>query len=138
MFRRLRETARENRRQQRRMSKSKNPDGCCDCCDLGLFSTLLMLGSATAAATRAPVLDRAGVAAIRGYRRWLSPHWPGRCRFTPTCGAYGLTAVERHGLAVGGRMAAGRVRRCRPGVPRGTHDPVRRPMSRGMSRPEIG
>ncbi|MEW2376622.1 membrane protein insertion efficiency factor YidD [Micromonospora sp. NPDC047812] len=128
MFRRLRETARENRRQQRLMSKSKNPDGCCDCCDLGLFSTLLMLGSATAAATRAPVLDRAGVAAIRGYRRWLSPHWPGRCRFTPTCGAYGLTAVEWHGLAVGGRLAAERVRRCRPGVPRGTHDPVRRPV----------
>ncbi|MGK5518751.1 membrane protein insertion efficiency factor YidD [Micromonospora sp. URMC 107] len=67
----------------------------------------------------------------RGWRRsgatagGPSPHWPGRCRFNPTCGAYGLTAVERHGLAVGGRMAAERVRRCRPRVPRGTHDPVR-------------
>ncbi|WP_442934017.1 membrane protein insertion efficiency factor YidD [Micromonospora sp. CPCC 205561] len=39
-----------------------------------------------------------------------SPHRPGRCRFTPTCGAYGLTAVERHGLTVGDRMAAERVR----------------------------
>ncbi|MCX4387003.1 hypothetical protein OG777_08685 [Micromonospora peucetia] len=58
MFRRLRETARENRRQQDLRAKSKNPDGCCDCCDLGLFSTLLMVGSATAAATHAPVLDR--------------------------------------------------------------------------------
>jgi len=132
MFRRIWETARENRRQQDKYAKSmknksKNPDGCCDCdcCDLGLFSTLLLLGSATAAATRAPALDRAGLAAIRGYRRWLSPHWPGQCRFTPTCGAYGLTAVERYGLATGGRMAAERVRRCRPGVPRGTHDPVR-------------
>ncbi|WP_229401473.1 membrane protein insertion efficiency factor YidD [Micromonospora okii] len=128
MIRRLWETARENRRQQDKFNKhyrSKNPAGCCDCCDLGLFSTLLTLGAATAAATRAPALDRAGVAAIRGYRRWLSPHWPGQCRFTPTCGAYGLVAVERHGLAVGGRMAAERLRRCRPGVPRGTHDPVR-------------
>ena len=130
MLKRMWERARENRRQQDRFAKtyrSRNPDGCCDCdCGgLGLFSTLLTLGSAAAVATRAPVLDRAGSAAIRGYRKWLSPHWPGQCRFTPTCGAYGLTAVERYGLAVGGRMAAERVRRCRPEVSRGTHDPVR-------------
>jgi putative membrane protein insertion efficiency factor len=117
---------------KKRKGRFDSCDGCdaCDCdgpacCDLGLFSTLLMFGSGVAAATRAPVVDRAGRAAIQGYRRWLSPHWPGECRFTPTCGAYGLTAVERHGLAVGGRMAADRVRRCRPGVARGTHDPVR-------------
>ncbi|WP_434742702.1 membrane protein insertion efficiency factor YidD [Micromonospora sp. SH-82] len=126
MFREIRERARYNRRQQQKNSRSKNPDGCCDCCDVfGLFSSMLLLGSAAAAATGSPVVDRAGLAAIRGYRRWLSPHWPGRCRFTPTCGAYGLTAVERYGLAVGGRLAADRVRRCRPDVVRGTHDPVR-------------
>ncbi|MEU8044371.1 membrane protein insertion efficiency factor YidD [Micromonospora echinofusca] len=125
------------------------------CCDLGLFSTLLTLGALaarlvspgrapapstaagsaeaagsvaagpTVAAGRAPLVDRAGRAAILGYRRWLSHRWPGQCRFTPTCSAYGLAAVERHGLAVGGQMAADRVRRCRPDVPRGTHDPVR-------------
>ncbi|MEU8044825.1 membrane protein insertion efficiency factor YidD [Micromonospora echinofusca] len=78
----------------------------------------------------------AGRAGPGGARR--SPRWPGRCRFTPTCGAYGLAAVERHGLAVGGRLAAERVRRCRPGVPRGTHDPVRRPTRPGVSRQEIG
>jgi putative membrane protein insertion efficiency factor len=96
-----------------------------DCCDFGLFSSLLMLGSVTARATRAPAVDRVGLAAIRGYRRWLSPHWPGECRYEPTCGAYGLAAVERHGLANGGRMAAERLRRCTPDVPRGTADPVR-------------
>jgi putative membrane protein insertion efficiency factor len=96
-----------------------------DCCNFGLFSTLLTLGAATAGAVRAPVVDRAGRAAILGYRRWLSHRWPGQCRFTPTCSAYGLTAVERYGLAVGGRLAADRLRRCRPDVPRGTHDPVR-------------
>ncbi|WP_433389444.1 membrane protein insertion efficiency factor YidD [Micromonospora sp. KLBMP9576] len=129
MFRRIRERARENRRQQdafAKSSRSKNPDGCCDCCGaVGLFGALLTIASATAAATRAPALDRAGLAAIRGYRRWLSPRWPGRCRFTPTCGAYGLVAVQRYGMAAGGRMAAERVRRCRPGTPRGGHDPVR-------------
>jgi putative membrane protein insertion efficiency factor len=95
-----------------------------DCCDFGLFSALLTLGSATARATGAPAVDRAGSAAIRGYRRWLSHRWPGECRFTPSCSAYGLEAVDRYGLATGGRMAAERLRRCRPGVRRGTYDPV--------------
>ncbi|MEV0155970.1 membrane protein insertion efficiency factor YidD [Micromonospora sp. NPDC050686] len=117
-----------------RRRKKKRGDSCsgcdvpsCDvpCCDLGLFSMLLTLGSVAAGLTRAPVADRAGRAAILGYRRWLSHRWPGRCRFTPSCSSYGLAAVERYGLAVGGRLAADRVRRCRPGVPRGTHDPLR-------------
>ncbi|MDG4766034.1 membrane protein insertion efficiency factor YidD [Solwaraspora sp. WMMD406] len=118
-------TAWENRRRRRRTSRSRF-DGCCDCdcCDLGLFSSLLAVGAPAATATRAPALDRMGVAAIRGYRRWLSPYWPGRCRYTPSCSAYGLAAVQDHGLGAGGRMAATRLRRCRPDVPRGTHDPV--------------
>ncbi|MGW1061498.1 membrane protein insertion efficiency factor YidD [Micromonospora rubida] len=103
------------------MRKSKNPDGCCDCCDLNLFSTLLVLGAATAAATRAPALDRAG------WRR--SGATGGGCPRTGRGSAGSpspaLVAVERHGLAVGGQMAAERLRRCRPAVPRGTHDPVR-------------
>jgi uncharacterized protein len=110
-----------------RRKRRRDCDACCDgpdCCDLGLFSSLLTLGSLTARATHVPAVDRAGLAAIRGYRRWLSPHWPGECRYEPTCGAYGLAAVERHGLADGGRLAAARLRRCRPDVPRGTADPV--------------
>ncbi|MEH0844425.1 membrane protein insertion efficiency factor YidD [Micromonospora sp. CPCC 205711] len=99
-------------------------DGCAGC-DLGLFSLLLTFGAAAARVSPAPVADRAGRAAILGYRRWLSHRWPGRCRYTPSCSTYGLTAVERYGLAVGGRLAADRVRRCRPEVPRGTYDPVR-------------
>ncbi|MEU5949010.1 membrane protein insertion efficiency factor YidD [Micromonospora sp. NPDC047465] len=108
------------------------------CCDLGLFSTLLTLGAALAGAAgglaparqgrpvgdRPGTLDRAGLAAIRGYRRWLSHRWPGQCRYTPTCSAYGLAAVDRYGLAVGGRLAAARLRRCRPEVPLGTADPL--------------
>ncbi|WP_433393992.1 membrane protein insertion efficiency factor YidD [Micromonospora sp. KLBMP9576] len=140
-------------RRRKKKSRFDNCDACnCDvpCCDLGLFSALLTLGALlarlvapgrtggrshrrtsrastplSAAAGRAPLVDRAGRAAILGYRRWLSHRWPGQCRYTPTCSAYGLAAVERHGLAVGGRLAADRLRRCRPDVPRGTHDPVR-------------
>jgi len=122
---------RGHKRHHYRWHRKKRRHGCdaCDCdgpdcCDFGLFSSLLMAGSVAARATRAPAVDRLGLAAIRGYRRWLSPRWPGECRYEPTCGAYGLAAVERHGLAEGGRMAARRVRRCTPAVPRGTADPV--------------
>ncbi|MEV6595904.1 membrane protein insertion efficiency factor YidD [Actinoplanes sp. NPDC051346] len=61
--------------------------------------------------------------AIRGYRR-ISPRLPTRCRFTPTCSAYGLEAVRRYGSRKGLRLTAGRLRRCRPGVTFGTADPV--------------
>jgi uncharacterized protein len=68
--------------------------------------------------------DRAVLAAIRGYRRALSPRVPVRCRFEPSCSAYGLEAVQRHGARLGLRLTAARLRRCRPGVPYGTADPV--------------
>ncbi|HEV7708181.1 MAG TPA: membrane protein insertion efficiency factor YidD, partial [Asanoa sp.] len=34
---------------------------------------------------------------IIAYRRWISPALPARCRFYPSCSAYGLEAVSRHG-----------------------------------------
>ncbi|HWH00360.1 MAG TPA: membrane protein insertion efficiency factor YidD [Pilimelia sp.] len=64
------------------------------------------------------------MAAIRGYRRWLSPRLPTRCRHRPTCSGYGLEAVRRYGLVTGARLTAGRIRRCTAEVPRGTADPV--------------
>ena len=107
----------------------------CDTCSYwgaigGLFSGMLLLGASMAGVARAApgrgdrAVDRAGLAAIRGYRRWLSHRLPTQCRFTPTCSAYGLAAVERYGLAVGGRLAAARLSRCLPTVPHGTPDPV--------------
>ncbi|MDP9818784.1 membrane protein insertion efficiency factor YidD [Spirilliplanes yamanashiensis] len=98
-------------------------DGCdgCDlpCCDLGLLSTAL-----TAVAVLAPRADRFGAGAIRFYRRRVSHRLPVSCPYTPSCSAYGLEAVQRHGMGAGGRLAAARLRRCRHGVPRGTADPV--------------
>ena len=67
--------------------------------------------------------DAVVIAAIRGYRR-ISPRLPARCRYTPTCSAYGLEAVLRYGAGKGLRLTAGRLLRCRPGVVFGTADPV--------------
>jgi putative membrane protein insertion efficiency factor len=68
--------------------------------------------------------DRAVTAAIKVYRRVSPRSAVPRCRFVPTCSAYGLEAVERYGARKGLRLTAARLVRCRPGVPYGTPDPV--------------
>ena len=61
--------------------------------------------------------------AIRFYRRQISPSIPPSCRFTPTCSAYALEAIERYGALKGGGMAIWRILRCNPFHP-GGYDPV--------------
>ena len=51
---------------------------------------------------------------VRGYRLVFSP-WVGRsCRFDPTCSAYALTALERHGAFKGSWLILRRILRCHP------------------------
>lgn len=66
---------------------------------------------------------RTAVLGIVFYRRWISPLSPPTCRFTPTCSAYALTAIERFGLFKGGWLALRRIGRCHPWNP-GGYDPV--------------
>jgi hypothetical protein len=60
-----------------------------------------------------PVMHMAR-AAIQAYRFALSPILPKVCRFEPTCSAYALEAMERHGVLRGGWLAAARIARCHP------------------------
>ncbi len=63
------------------------------------------------------------VGLIKGYRLFLSPWLGSSCRFTPTCSAYGLQALEQHGAAAGAYLTAARIARCHPWCD-GGHDPV--------------
>ena len=68
-------------------------------------------------------MKKAMLGAIRFYRGKISPLYPPRCRYIPTCSQYALEAVEKYGAVKGGWMAARRIARCHP-FHKGGYDPV--------------
>ncbi len=63
------------------------------------------------------------IALVHGYRYALSPWLGSSCRFEPTCSAYALGALERHGAMAGTYLTLRRIGRCHPWC-RGGADPV--------------
>ena len=51
---------------------------------------------------------------VRGYRLLFSPLVGRNCRFDPTCSAYALEALRRHGGLKGGWLTLRRLARCHP------------------------
>ena len=54
------------------------------------------------------------LAAIRFYRKYISPARPPCCRFIPTCSQYALEAIEKYGALKGGWLAFRRIMKCHP------------------------
>ncbi len=63
------------------------------------------------------------LALVRGYRFFLKPWLGNACRFEPTCSAYAIDALQRHGAAAGAYLTLRRILRCHPGC-NGGCDPV--------------
>jgi len=72
------------------------------------------------------IIKKLLLSVIRGYQLYISPLHPGCCRYTPTCSAYALEAIELHGPFKGVGMAIWRILRCNP-FSKGGYDPVPRP-----------
>ena len=61
---------------------------------------------------------------IRFYQRFISPAFPARCRFSPTCSAYAYQAINKYGAFKGGYLALRRFLRCHPFYKGDWYDPV--------------
>lgn len=65
----------------------------------------------------------AALAALRFYKRNVSPALPAGCRYQPTCSEYTYEAIERHGVVKGIILGSWRLLRCNP-FSKGGIDPV--------------
>ncbi|MDP4503933.1 membrane protein insertion efficiency factor YidD [Nonomuraea turcica] len=83
-----------------------------------------MTEQAQEAPSEAPSLAaRVLIMPIRFYRAFISPMLGPRCRFYPSCSAYGLEAIAVHGAVRGIWLTVRRIGRCHPFHPGGI-DPV--------------
>lgn len=64
------------------------------------------------------------LALIRFYQKYISPAFPARCRFRPTCSAYALEAISKYGALKGGWLALKRFLKCHPFYHGDIFDPV--------------
>jgi putative membrane protein insertion efficiency factor len=68
-------------------------------------------------------VKRLALSFIAAYQRWVSPAFPRRCRYEPTCSAYTMESIRRFGVARGSLLGAWRLLRCNP-FSHGGFDPV--------------
>ncbi|NBD22714.1 membrane protein insertion efficiency factor YidD [Paenibacillus sp. T1] len=89
------------------------------------------------AAERSAAMRTIIKAPIHVYRRFISPIKPPTCRFYPSCSAYALEAIDKHGPLRGSWLAAKRICRCHPFHPGGIDyvPPTREELARRPTAP---
>jgi uncharacterized protein len=66
---------------------------------------------------------RLAIAPIVVYQRVISPAFPRRCKYEPTCSRYAVEAIRELGVVRGLILAGWRLLRCNP-LSHGGYDPV--------------
>ena len=51
---------------------------------------------------------------IMFYRKFISPLFPARCKYYPSCSSYSIEAYKRHGAVKGTVLTVWRLLRCNP------------------------
>jgi putative membrane protein insertion efficiency factor len=69
------------------------------------------------------LLGKIFIIIIRFYQLSISPLLPPSCRYVPTCSAYSIEAIQKHGPFKGGWLTIKRVLSCNPWGGSG-YDPV--------------
>ena len=60
---------------------------------------------------------------IKLYQKFISPMFPAKCRFYPTCSQYTLEAIKEYGAIKGTYLGIKRILKCHP-FHEGGYDPV--------------
>lgn len=63
------------------------------------------------------------ISCIRFYQKHISPLFPPRCKYYPTCSHYAVEAITKYGVLKGSLLAIWRILRCNP-FSKGGYDPV--------------
>jgi putative membrane protein insertion efficiency factor len=58
------------------------------------------------------------------YQKIISPFLPATCRYSPTCSAYAVEAIKKHGPFYGFYLAFRRILSCHPWSKKSGYDPV--------------
>lgn len=69
------------------------------------------------------IMKKMLIGLVRGYQMIISPFLGNNCRYSPTCSAYTIEAMEKYGPFRGIWMGLKRVGRCHP-FHEGGYDPV--------------
>ena len=58
------------------------------------------------------------------YQKLISTFLPATCRYSPTCSAYAVEAIKKHGPFYGFYLSVKRILSCHPWSKKSGHDPV--------------
>lgn len=69
------------------------------------------------------MLKKIAIGGVKFYQLAIRPLLPNACRYTPSCSAYSIEAIQKYGAFKGGWLGIKRILRCHPWGGHG-YDPV--------------